>query len=362
MVNKEESMEVHQKIHVDAQVLQTWPKVAIIVLNWNGWQDTIECLESLQRITYPNYQVIVVDNGSTDDSIEKIKAWARGEIPVESKFFTYDPTTKPVKWIKYDRVTDEIGKALQEGGEITGLQPNRKLVLIQTGRNLGFAGGNNVAVGWAFQRGFDYVLLLNNDTIVDPEALTAMVEIAHGNLDVGLVGCKILYYGSSKVWFAGGKLSLLLGGAYHIRKPVVGNSTISVSQITGCAMLIPRPTWQLVGPLDERYFLTVEDWDYSYRVARAGLKLLVTLRGIIWHKVGQSSDGEKSPTAIYYTTRNRLWFIRRLTFPWCLTAFIYFLGGRLVRAIQYSLKGDWERLAALFRGFNHGLMQKRAPL
>lgn len=80
-------------------------RVFILVLNYNGWRDTVECLESVQRLTYPDYRIVVIDNGSTDGSVEKIKAWAAGELSVESKFFTYDPSTKPVRWIEYGRAT-----------------------------------------------------------------------------------------------------------------------------------------------------------------------------------------------------------------------------------------------------------------
>jgi GT2 family glycosyltransferase len=90
-------MGIQKDIQSQEQEPKAWPQVAIIALNWNGWQDTIECLESLQRLIYPNYQVIVVDNGSTDGSMEKIKDWARGEIPVESKFFNYTPTEQCAK-------------------------------------------------------------------------------------------------------------------------------------------------------------------------------------------------------------------------------------------------------------------------
>ena len=103
------------------------PKVSIIILNWNGWEDTIECLESLYQITYPNYDVIVVDNGSEDDSIEKIKEYAEGKVRVESKFFEYDSRNKPIKIMEYTRGEAEAGGGKEK--EIANLPSNRKLII-----------------------------------------------------------------------------------------------------------------------------------------------------------------------------------------------------------------------------------------
>ena len=115
------------------------PKVSIIILNWNGWKDTIECLESLYQISYPNYDVLVVDNGSEDESIEKIKEYAEGKAKVESKFFEYNPENKPIKIIEYTREDAEAGGGKEK--EIMDLPSNRKLIIIKNEKNYGFAGG-----------------------------------------------------------------------------------------------------------------------------------------------------------------------------------------------------------------------------
>jgi len=120
------------------------PKVSIIILNWNGWKDTIECLESLYQITYPNYDVILVDNGSEDESIEKIKEYCEGKIMVESKFFKYDPSNKPIKIIEYTREEAEGGGGKEK--KITNLPSDKKMILIKNEKNYGFAEGNNVGL------------------------------------------------------------------------------------------------------------------------------------------------------------------------------------------------------------------------
>lgn len=281
---------------------QHFPKVAIIVLNWNGWKDTIECLESLQQLAYPNYQIIVVDNGSTDNSVDKIKAWARGEIPVESKFFNYNPTTKPVQWIEYDRETAEAGGIPKEEVKLEKIIPNRRIILIQIGQNLGFAAGNNVAIRYALKKNFTYMLLLNNDTIVEKSFLMNMISRAEENQKVGIVGCKIYYANDPhRIWYAGGKLSFLRPGG----KPL-GQGQLDIGQfdrvrnvtfVTGAAMLVKREVFLHVGLLDERFFFGMEDYDFCRRVLKVGYRLLYTPTAVIWHKVGMSR--ERGPIAVY---------------------------------------------------------------
>ena len=111
-------------------MMRNSPNVYILILNYNGWRDTVECLESVQRLTYPNYRIVVIDNGSTDGSLDKIKAWAAGELPVESTFFTYNPTAKPVRWIEYDRVTAEADGLPELEAQIENRPPPWRTVFI----------------------------------------------------------------------------------------------------------------------------------------------------------------------------------------------------------------------------------------
>ena len=117
----------------------THPRVAIIILNWNGWGDTVECLESLYRISYPNYDVIVVDNGSEDESVQKIREYCEGGIEVESKFFEYSRENKPIKIIEYTREGAEAGGGKERG--IVDLASNGKMMIIKNKKNYGFLGG-----------------------------------------------------------------------------------------------------------------------------------------------------------------------------------------------------------------------------
>ncbi len=252
------------------------PLIFILILNWNGWHDTVECLESVQRLSYPNYRIVVIDNGSTDGSVERIKAWAAGELPVESKFFTYDPSTKPVRWIEYDRATAEAGGLPELEAEIEALPPHSRIAFIQTGANLGYAGGNNVGIRYALARGANYVWLLNNDTVVDKNALTEMVRLAESDEKIGMVGSKILRYDSSEVILdVGGWLKV----SYHIVHKFPGYNEIDRGQwdkvfqpdyLNGASLLVSTLAIRDIGLLDEEYFLYWEETDCCYRARRNG--------------------------------------------------------------------------------------------
>jgi GT2 family glycosyltransferase len=297
---------------------KAWPKVAIIVLNWNGWRDTIECLESLQRITYPNYQVIVVDNGSTDGSVEKIKAWARGEIPVVSKFFEYDSTTKPVQWVEYDHSQAKVGGIVEEEAKLCSLPSNRRLVIILNKDNLGFAAGNNVAIRYALQRGYPYISLLNNDTVVDPAWLTILVSTLQAKPSIGAVGPKIVYKEMPRdVWFAGMKVIVPLGRVRHITFKEEKNRNLSgikpTDALTGCAFVAKSEVFK-ENLFDEDYFLVYEDVDFFWKMKRKGIVLAVNLDSKVYHSRGSSFSrlsNTKQHRYTYYYAKNRLLFVKK---------------------------------------------------
>ena len=338
--------------------IKDWPKVAIIILNWNGWKDTIECLESLQRLTYPNYQIIVVDNGSTDGSIEKIKAWAQGGLKVESKFFQYDPSKKPVKWIEYDM------KTIANCSAVTNISDNRTLIFIRTGENLGFAGGNNIGIKYALHMGASYVWLLNNDTVVLPETLTSLVKLFSMNPNLGIVSPKICYYSNSnKIWFAGGRLGLLRACGYNLSINKLDSSRytgfILCSFITGCAMLIKRDVFYEIGLLDSSYFLYVEDVDFSLRASKNGWELGTDLDNIIYHKVSSSSN-DALAIQTYYVWRNRMYFsakhhskIQRFVFN------TFWILSRTLKIILWLAKGRVDVILSAIKGcqsYKEGMM------
>ena len=167
-------------------------KVYILILNWNNWRDTLECLESISAITYPSFEVVVIDNASTDGSVDRIGEWLQGREGSASMAEGY---------VLYDRLQAEgVGDAATEGS-------SGRCVIIQTGENLGYAGGNNVGIRYALARDdCAYVWVLNNDTVVEPEALTALVECLGQDAKAGAAGSCLLYYHTPGTIQARGRL------------------------------------------------------------------------------------------------------------------------------------------------------------
>ena len=235
-------------------------KVAIIIVNWNGKTDTLECLASLHHDCYRNKQLIVVDNGSADDSVEAIR-------------------------VAYPNVT-----------------------VLETGANLGFTGGNNAGIDFALQQGVDYLYLLNNDTTVEPDALQVLVQAAEDNTYYGLLTPVIHYFDKpDDVWFAGSHMDLARGIAVHDNShvPERVEDTIAIPWASGCAMLLRADLMQRLGGLDERYFLNWEDVDLSLRVRALGSSIGLVPAARIYHKVSRSF-GDASGVGHYYYVRNNL--------------------------------------------------------
>ena len=176
------------------------PRVYIIILNWNGWKDTIECLESVFRNSYPNYKVVVVDNGSSDGSMEKIKAWAGGKeedlTSEDSHQLCNPPLNKPIPYVYYSlEEAEKGGNPELEKRVITNQQAsiNYPLILIQSSSNLGFAAGNNLGIRYVLSKGHsDYIMLLNNDIIVRKDFLVKLLSFMEDHSTAGVAGPKII--------------------------------------------------------------------------------------------------------------------------------------------------------------------------
>lgn len=342
------------------------PLIYIIILNWNGWEDTIECLESVFRNDYPNYRVIVCDNASQDDSIEKIKEWAEGKRTAISKnksisSYTTPPLKKPILYIEYNRSEAEAG----------GKSEDRSvpLVLIQTGANLGFAGGNNVGLRYALTRkDFQYVWLLNNDTVIHPHALTAMVQRLQQNHQGGICGSTLLYYNEpSKVQALGGATyNQWLGIAKHINEgqtydPEKINSARierKMAYVVGASMLVTKTFLDQIGLLCEDYFLYFEELDWSMRAKRK-FALVYALDSIVYHKEGSSIGSNKNPKfksflSDFYGIKNRIAFTKRF-FPHALpTVYV----GLIVTLINRIRRNQYDRVNMVLKIMVNGLRGK----
>jgi len=313
----------------------SFPQVAIIVLNWNGWQDTIECLESLQRITYPNFCVAIIDNASTDSSVERIRAWVKENgLPLaEYRLESRDELPVPL-WVE---------EPLKEG--------LRRIELICSAVNLGFCAGNNVGMEFAYRAGTDYFLILNNDTVVEPTFLQPLVEVGESSDDVGLVGGLICYAESPEtIWWAGGVFDTFLETKRmfdgHQTNEIQNDRPFETDWISGCMTLIPRTTFEIVGGYDESFFIWSDEWDLSLRVSQSGKRLLVVPQSKIYHKVGKSL-GVLKPLSYYYGTRNRLLLKRKHLRPTLRFLFLlWFLPSRLIRYGVFVVKGRLDLVSA----------------
>lgn len=323
------------------------PKVFIVVLNWNGWRDTVECLESLQRLEYPNFRIVVVDNGSSDGSPELIESWAAERQPAKSGFVTCRSGEMPLSLVAYGREEAESGG--REGSE-TVLSSNpcdRSLVLIRTGENLGFSGGCNVGMRYALKRGAGYVWLLNNDTFAHPGALSEMVALARSDKRIGLVGSTLRYFGEprSTQAYGGGSINWWVGATRYLKGPREGN----LDYLTGASLLIRGEVLQSIGLLDESYFFYWEDIAYSQRALRAGWELAVAGNSQILHKEGGTvSAGErvKSFASDRFMVRGMVLFFHEYGGArWPLTVILR-LGGIMLNRVR---RRQLDRILPLLR-------------
>jgi GT2 family glycosyltransferase len=323
------------------------PRVYIVILNWNGWKDTVTCLESVLRLDYTNYQIIVCDNASSDDSIANIRKWAEGSLQLDISRtplgYALDfPIAKPVTLVEYDRSASEIigTQSLGQG----------RLILIHTGANLGFAGGNNVGIRFSMARDdVDYIWLLNNDTVVDPNALSELVDRASKSRLIGIVGSTLCFFDAPTTVqsYGGGTFNVNRAMTCHIgegeKLRVLSENQVNLIEaqmayVVGASMLVSKQFIECIGMMQEDYFLYFEEIDWAERSRRNSIQFHLALapRSIVYHKVGASvGTRRKSLLSMRYLTVNRLRFIKR------------FYPGKLIFA-RFSVL--WEGIKSLLKG------------
>jgi hypothetical protein len=257
------------------------PRVFIILVNWNGKAVTLDCLDSLATISYKSFRIVVVDNASTDGSVQAIR----------------------------ERHGDDV-------------------IVLEQRENLRFAGGNNIGIKYALEQGAKMLCLLNNDTTVDSEFLSHLVNRIEANDKIGMVAPKIYYHDEPhRIWFAGGEISMWTGTMKHtgIRENDNGQHDVSreIDYSTGCCILTRREVVEKVGMFDESFFMYGEDADWSMRVRRAGYSIVYEPKARVWHKLSVASGGHLS----FFKMKNKFisnmrFFFRyaslrqKLVFPW----------------------------------------------
>lgn len=284
----------------------------IILLNYNSAEDTIECINSIiEKEIKIEYTIVVVDNYSTDDSTSKLRN-------IEN------------------------------------------IVLIESDKNEGFASGNNLGIKYAMNNGAKYILLLNNDTIIEENAISNQLKAFEHDKEIGIMGSRIMYYyNRDLINYCGGNINWFRGNTKHCRLKEKFNESIPKVEytefITGCSMLIKREVIEKVGYLPEEYFMYYEDLDYCIQTKDKGYKLAVATDSVIYHKVSASSGGDTSPFSIKWMTRNRIFFINKYKSrtKGILTISFFYLT-RLIKLVLYYIKGEKQKAKAIIDGIKEG--------
>lgn len=287
-------------------------KVGIILLNYCNYNLTIDCIESIKQSTYQNYEIIVVDNNSPDHS----------------------------------------GKNLSQQEGIRFLQMEE---------NLGFAAGNNRGIEVALSDGCEYVMLLNNDTVIDPNMIETLVSRADANT---VVVPKMYYFDvegrKDILWYAGGILKYKSSDGIHIGGKQEDSKQYSiegeVTFATGCCMMIHRAILEKVGLLREEYFMYCEDTDYSIRLNKSNVRILYAPNAKLWHKVSSSSGGEMSKFIVYYVVRNKIYcaIVNKLG----MKTYLYIITETLYRTMKAKFGRYYSNYVIAPMALMHGLQGK----
>ena len=289
-------------------------RVAAIVLNYNGREVTLEALASLTRMDYPAYEVVVVDNGSTDGSFEAI----------EEAF--------------------------------------PSVVQVRTEENLGPAGGCNLGIRWALERDFDYLLILNNDIEVAPSMLSEMVAVAESRPTIGAVGPKSYYYWDrERIWSAGGRLRFREAVTTERGQGEIDrgqfDSDVEIDYVNGCAMLVKRAAVEAAGLWDPLFHLGVEDADFCVRVKEAGYRCWYAHRAQLWHMVSTTAGGYTSGRT-FHTGRNTALFVRRYAGPMSrIKAGAAIVASLPLAFVRELFKGNQSAVVAKAKGFFEGFFR-----
>lgn len=296
---------------VPGEVSAEMPAVAIIVLNWNNYEDTTECLESLEEVEYPNFEVIVVDNGSTDASGDRLR--------------------DEFEWCEF----------------------------VFSPQNRGFAGGCNLGIRRALRESEtpEYILLLNNDITVKREFLNHLVSVAEDQERAAGIGGVIRDL-SGEIWFAGGRFVPYLCRGSHIQT-IKSDEPYETEFITGAMILLDYGFLSDIGGLNEDYFFGMEDLDLCLTARQQNLKLLIAPEAQAIHDVS-SSAGRRSPFKYYNSTRNRLQFAsNNLSIGYRIVFYILFAFTRIARGIQWGFSNRFDLVRSVWSGVIDYLVDAR---
>ena len=295
-------------------------KIAIILVNWNSFGYTNDCINSLKEISFKDYDIIVIDNGSKDGS----------------------------------------GKALKE------THPN--IILIESDKNIGFTGGNNLGLNYSINHHYTYSLLLNNDTFVEKDFLSILIDYMDEHPEAGAIQPKIFFNHNRKIiWNGGSYFNKFFGYTYskgYLREEKKIDTTIKeVDWITGCAFFVRNEVLKQTGLLAINLFIYAEDGDLSLRIHQLGYKLIYHPASIIYHIAGMSNrnktkgkEGYLNPVVHYLNERNKIWFLKKYTpFYFIPTAFIFNFFYSLSIMLYFVVRLRFQKLKAVIKAIRDGI-------
>lgn len=288
-------------------------KVGIVIVNYNGAKFQNECVASILQSDYDNYSIIIVDNASTDNSVELLS--------------------------EFD---------------------DDRIIVIKLDENCGVAKGNNVGIQKSMELGCTHSLLLNNDTVVEKSFLSSMLAC-----DEDIVSPKIYYFGTNKIWYFGGKFQKIKGTAKHLNYQIEDNGKLKsgyYEYAPTCCLLVQNEVFRKIGMIDENYFLYFDDTDFCYRAKKNGYKIWLDANSVIYHKVGFSTGGDTSPIMMYYLNRNRFYYVNKFRLGLFTKLFCY--ASRYLKILKSKIKktDDAYYIKLAINDYKHGKMFRRDNL
>lgn len=328
------------------------PSIGIVLLNMNTWKDTIECLESIDRTQNKDYFIVVVDNASTDNSIEHMLAWAHEKDMLSTILLEVDESGDSLRPVTPPRMNSECADR------------RTSISIISSHQNLGFAGGCNVGIRYALEScNPDFVLLLNNDTIVDPLFIDALIHPLADDKRIGIAGSKILDYANrDEIQTAGMQIIWWVGEIKPAKRQKVQNKEnygyYEVDAASACSLLIRRDVLEKLGLLDTNYIFYYEDVDLCVRARRLGYSVVCAEESKVWHKLSATMK-RSIGTREYYSARSLFLFMKKHASKKQWISFrIYFLSIRiwLTLAIIILHHRELEAVSPYLKGVRDGIL------
>lgn len=283
------------------------PLVSILVLNWNNFDDTNNCVTSLLSLNYNNFNILIIDNGSTDNSFIRLKNKFRDE----------------------------------------------RIIFLKNKENFGYAGGINIGIKYVFEKlSSDFIWILNNDIMVDKDSLKFLIDAVNKNKKIGIAGPTIYLAGTKKIMEQYYRLNLLFG-RFLVKTNLNENEVVKIENkknnyIGGAAVFLRKEILNKIGYIPEEYFMYNEDIAWHQKIKNTQLEYLYVGPAKVWHKKGASSGGKKTIMPDYYDSRNFLYFIKKFYPLWLPYEFFMSIINKVFPKV---LRGEWERLRYVFMGF-----------